>query len=75
MAPTAHLTKQNISQLFYIQNFWLVIILVLLLMLVNWSIEAIKWKYLISKIEEISCPLALKAFLQELLLAFSPLTA
>ncbi|HAL65701.1 MAG: hypothetical protein XD81_1245 [Bacteroidetes bacterium 38_7] len=61
MAPTAHLTKQNISQLFYIQNFWLVIILVLLLMLVNWSIEAIKWKYLISKIEEISFLLALKA--------------
>lgn len=61
IAPSTRLTAQNISQLFHISNFWLVISIVLLLMLVNWSIEAAKWKYLISKIEEVSFPLALKA--------------
>lgn len=36
-------------------------ILVFLLMFVNWSIDAIKWQYLISKIENVSFWLALKA--------------
>lgn len=40
---------------------YLDLILVFLLMFVNWSFDAIKWQYLISKIENVSFWLALKA--------------
>ena len=35
--------------------------LVLLLMVINWSIEALKWQYLISKLEKVTFWLAIKA--------------
>lgn len=35
-------------------NAWLFIALILFMMLVNWGIESLKWKYLIMKIEKVS---------------------
>ncbi len=62
------LSNKNISEYSdilenYFQNprFLWVLGIVILLMPINWSIEALKWKYIVSSREEISFPLALKA--------------
>jgi len=46
---------------FHKQSFVLVFILILLLMPLNWSLEALKWRYIIASKEQISFSLALKA--------------
>ncbi len=48
-------------------------IFILILMCINWSIEALKWRYLIKKIEQISFAKALKAILAGLSIStFTP---
>ncbi len=41
----------------------LLLVIIFLLMIINWSIEAFKWRYLIKKVENISFKKALKAIL------------
>ena len=46
-----HSTLLSFKESFLQPSFTAVFLIVFLLMIVNWSIEALKWKYLISKIE------------------------
>ena len=49
----------NFSQLFTLENSFF-ILLILLLMFVNWTLEALKWKLLIAPLESISYKTSLK---------------
>jgi len=56
----------KLIQLFSLKNSWKIILLscvIFLLMIINWSIEAYKWRYLINKIEKISFAKAIRAVL------------
>lgn len=44
-------------------EFWLLLSLMLVLMLLNWSLEALKWRYVLRRIERIGFVTALKAVL------------
>ena len=48
----------------------LVFIIVFVLMLLNWTIEALKWKYMISKIEKISIGRSLEAVFSGITISF-----
>lgn len=58
------LSFSNITQQ---ENFFPVVILVIVLMLFNWGIETLKWKYMIGKIEKVG-------FLKSLTAVFSGIT-
>jgi len=49
------------EDLFHTRNFFLQLSLIILLMFLNWSIESLKWKYLIQKIEHIKFSSSFKA--------------
>jgi hypothetical protein len=68
LAPLLHFENH-----FIIFDFWLEAIFVFVLMLLNWGLEALKWRYLVSKIENISFLLAFKAVLSGLTVSiFTP---
>lgn len=53
----------SVKGFFYKDNFFLYLSFIIFLMPINWSIESIKWKYLIKKLEDISFIKAFKAIL------------
>jgi hypothetical protein len=57
---------QLFSSSYSLKKTILMLLIIIVLMMINWSIEAYKWRYLINKIEKISFAKALKAILSGL---------
>ena len=53
--------QELVQEYFQQREFLILFFIVLLMMPLNWSIEAAKWRYIVSTKEKISFPLALKA--------------
>ena len=69
-----HVEQFNIDYIFYqLKEKYLVIGLVILMMFLNWFLESLKWRFLISKIEKISIKQSLRAVFSGITIsAFTP---